>query len=52
MIIQEMVKLLEERANSNECDGVCDEKPPYIRCKECLAVMVLNEISEILRQAI
>ena len=49
--IQENIQYLHEFAYG-ECDGSCDEKPPYKRCAKHTAVDALNEASEILSRAV
>lgn len=40
MDIEELMIL----ASNNECDGICDEYYPYIKCKFCWAKELLNEL--------
>ena len=35
---------LNEFADLDQCDGTCDEVPPFKQCSECLACHVLNLI--------
>ena len=49
----ERIKVLEEYADLDECDGLCDEDPPYYqKCPQCLAREVLNSIGEEVAQLI
>lgn len=43
---------LTELADQNKCDGHCDEKSPFKRCPECIAVDAINKASEILKTAL
>lgn len=52
MPLSRVMSLLQDRADKDECDGNCDEKPPHKECEECSAVRALNEASEIMRAAL
>lgn len=43
---------LEERADDMSCEGDCDEKPPYKPCAACRASRALNDIGDIVREAL
>ena len=42
------IKKLEELATDESCDGNCDIKYPYKKCKYCMSRSVLNEIHDLL----
>ena len=46
------IKKLEQLADLDNCDGNCDINPPYKKCPRCYAITVLNEVGEIVREAI
>jgi len=52
MSIFRVISLLQDRADRDECDGECDQVPPYEPCESCGAARALNEASEILRGAL
>jgi len=43
---------LEKLADTFECEGFCDEKPPHIMCAECRASSALNYIGDIIESAL
>jgi len=45
---EQALKELENLANRNECDGTCDEYPPFTMCPECEAKWTLNHVGELL----
>lgn len=52
MSLDRAMTILKDRADSNECDGECDTEKPYVKCKECEARSVLNEVNDIVRAAV
>ena len=42
MDLEEIILL----ASQNNCDGICDEFPPYKRCLECLCKEAINEAAD------
>ena len=48
MYLSKRLHKLEDIADGNNCDGDCDEKSPFIKCKECEACSLLNEIGELI----
>ncbi len=52
MSLDRAITLLKDRAEKCECDGECDAEKPYIKCQECEAARVLNEVNDIVRMAL
>jgi len=52
MSLNRALTILQDRAEKGECDGECDTEKPYIKCQECEAARVLNEVSDIVRMAL
>ena len=48
---EELIKL-NELADQNNCNGHCDDHPPYKTCPECMATHAINEAAEVLRLAL
>lgn len=45
-LAEKMVNLAEQ----NNCDGECDTESPYVKCRECSARSLINELAPILRE--
>ena len=50
--IEEVLKVLRERADWDDCDSDCDLKPPHVECRSCKATRALNDAGELLREAL
>lgn len=51
MLLKEIRELL-KIYDTNDCECVDDNEPPYVRCKACTAAHALNEIGGIARDAL
>lgn len=52
MNFTESIEFLDKYADMDNCEGDCDESPPYRKCPECLACHALNEVGEVLDNAV
>lgn len=50
--LETMLKVLQERADWDDCDGDCDLEPPYVECRSCKATRALNDAGDLFREAL
>jgi len=47
----EILQYLEDRITC-ECDGECDNSPPFRKCESCESIYLINEVSSLLVNSI
>lgn len=52
MSLSRAISILEERSDSNTCDGDCDDQYPFVKCTGCEATAILNDIGIMVREAL
>ena len=48
----ELIRVLQERADWDDCDGDCDLEPPHVECRSCKAIRALNDAGVLFREAL